>query len=50
MLRKRSYHGNYKVQVWGCVPGWWRNRIGDHFLLTNSSKDHLNMKQLPQNH
>ena len=28
VTKEINYHGNYKVQVWGWVPGWWRNRIG----------------------
>ena len=33
----------------GVVLRWWRNRMGDHFSPTNSSKDHLNAEKIPHN-
>ena len=33
----------------GVVLRWWRNGMGRPFSPTNSSKDHLNAEQIPQN-
>ena len=41
--------GTLKSLLQGAVLRWWRHSRGDHFAPTNSSKDHLNTEQIPQN-
>ena len=47
---KSNYNLTFKSNEEGrVVLRWWRNDRENNFSPTNSSKDHLNAEQLPQN-